>query len=228
MYEFKFNPNTIAWHLRVGQKQDDVIGKVIKRSIEASCTIIVYANNSEWTGSGFHVGGGLIATASHVCPPDLNPQNAQIMVTFDGKTPYRAEVAISDPNVDSALIYAPQIANNIPSVQLGNSDTMEVGDIIAAIGSPEGWHSTATVGRISNIHQGLGKNAPTPAWSKELIFIDADILEGSSGGMIIATDGLVYGSVLGVTGDKAEMGIGERAVCPSNKIITLLNKLKQN
>jgi S1-C subfamily serine protease len=99
-----------------------------------------------------------------------------------------------------------------------------IGDIIATISSPEGWNDTATVGRIANIHQNLGELAPSSAWN-DIIFIDADILQGSSGGMVIGTDGLVYGSIVGVTGQNAEIGLGQRAVCPSNKIIALLNKL---
>jgi S1-C subfamily serine protease len=106
---------------------------------------------------------------------------------------------------------------------LADSETAEVGDIIAAIGSPEGWHDTATVGRISNIHQTV-QNADSPAWS-DLIFIDADILQGISGGMVIGTDGLVYGLVIGVTGEHADLAIGENSVCPSNKIKSLLEKI---
>ena len=61
----------------------------------------------------------------------------------------------------------------------------------------------------------------------DLIFIDADILQGSSGGMTIGTDGLVYGSIMGVTGQHADIGIGERAICPSNKIQALLQTIKK-
>ena len=104
--------------------------------------------------------------------------------------------------------------------------TVKVGDIISVIGSPEGWHDTATVGRVSNINQQLGVFAPTEAWN-DIIFIDADILPGVSGGMVIGTDGKVIGSVMGIVGQQAEIGIGERAVCPSNKIIALLQQMKK-
>jgi S1-C subfamily serine protease len=135
------------------------------------------------------------------------------------------QISVTDPNIDSGIIFNPQVAKTVPPCKLGNSDSAQVGDIIAVISSPEGWHDTATVGRIANIHQSLGE-ADKPAWN-DLIFIDADILQGSSGGMTIGTDGLVYGSIMGVTGQHADIGIGERAICPSNKIQALLQTIKK-
>jgi len=63
-----------------------------------------------------------------------------------------------------------------------------------------------------------------PAWNN-ILFVDADILEGSSGGMVIGTDNLICGTIMGVTGQHADIGVGENAVCPSNKITNMLSKL---
>ena len=79
-------------------------------------------------------------------------------------------------------------------------------------------------GRVSNIHQTLGQAAPSQAW-RDIIFVDADILEGSSGGMVIGVDGKVYGIIMGVTGQHADIGLGENAVSPINKIKSILSKL---
>ena len=137
---------------------------------------------------------------------------------------YKAEVLISNPDYDAGILSCKQIEKFIPSLKLGNSNTIEVGDIVAVIGSPEGFHDTATVGRVSNIHQSLGQSAPSLAW-QDIIFVDADILEGSSGGMVIGMDGFVYGIVMGVTGQHADIGIGQNSICPSNKVIELLKQL---
>jgi S1-C subfamily serine protease len=232
---FKLNTTELELRLKIAQqaepeneagtvaprpKVQDPILELIQEAIKANCTIFVKSGKKQWTGSGFHLGGGFIATAAHVVPPELQNTGAEISITFDGRSMYPAALRVSDPNVDSAIIYNPQISKTITAVKLGNSDKALIGDIISVISSPEGWHDTATVGRISNMHQSLGQ-ADKPAWN-DIIFIDADILEGSSGGMIIGTDGFVYGSVMGVTGQKAEVGIGERAICPSNKIMKLL------
>lgn len=232
---FKFNVNELELRLKFAQqagtvptreKVHDPIGDIIKESISAACTIFVKQGRKNWTGSGFHLGKGFVATASHVVPPELMNTGAEISMTFDGKSMFPAKLVASEPNIDSGIIYNPQIAQSIPTVKLADSNKAEIGDIVAVISSPEGWHDTATVGRISNIHQSMGQQAPTPAWN-DIIFIDADILEGSSGGMVIGTDGFVYGSVMGVTGQRANIGLGERSICPSYKILTLLENVQK-
>lgn len=218
---FNLDANLISWNMKTAQAYNDPIKDVIQKALQSSCTIFVNSPDGSWSGSGFHIGQGLIVTASHVIPPDLQNQKHTVEISFDAKTLYPAEIFKTDPNVDAGVLQCPQISNQIPSLSFGDSDSLQVGDLIAVIGAPEGFHDTATVGRISNIHQGLGEDAPSPAWN-DIIFIDADILEGSSGGMVIGVDGLVYGVIMGVTGQHADIGIGENSVSPSNKIKALL------
>ena len=221
---FKLDVNYLDWRLKTAQsdeKYEDPVKKIIQKGLQSSCSIYVQYEKSKWSGSGFHIGNGLIVTAAHVIPPDLN---LTVDVTFDSKTFYKASVLASESNYDAGILSAPEISKIIPSVELGNSDTLEVGDIVAVIGSPEGFHDTATVGRITNVHQTLGESAPSPAW-RDIVFIDADILEGSSGGMVIGTDGKVYGIIMGVTGQHSDVGVGQNTACPSNKILELLTKV---
>lgn len=221
---FKLDVGYLDWQLKVAQSKDkleDPIKKIIQKGLQASCSIYVNHKNSKWSGSGFHIGNGLIVTAAHVIPPELT---LDVDITFDNKTLYKATVVAAEPNFDAGILSCPQIMNSIPTVELGDSNNVEVGDIVAVIGSPEGFHDTATVGRITNVHQSLGQAAPTPAW-RDIIFIDADILEGSSGGMVIGTDGKVYGLIMGVTGQHSDVGVGQNSACPSNKIIELLSKV---
>ena len=225
---FNININSLEYKLRLAQqpqKAVDPIAQSIQSSLASNCTITVRSGKKMWTGSGFHIGEGYVATAAHVVPPELIGSGAEITATFDGKVMFPMQIAATDPNIDSGIIFNPQVAKTVPACRLGDSNSAQVGDIIAVISSPEGWHDTATVGRVANIHQSLGE-ADKPAWN-DLIFIDADILQGSSGGMTIGTDGLVYGSIMGVTGQHADIGIGERAICPSNKIKALLQTIKK-
>ena len=233
---FKFNVHELELRMKLAQqaagtiptreKVHDPIADIIQEAISAACTIFVRQGKKNWTGSGFHLGKGYVATASHVVPPQLQNSGAEISMTFDGRTMFPAQLVATDPSVDSGIIFNAQIAQSIPAVNLADSNKAAIGDIIAVISSPEGWHDTATVGRISNIHQSMGQQAPTPAWN-DIIFIDADILEGSSGGMAIGTDGFVYGSIMGVTGQRANIGIGERSICPSYKILKLLETVQK-
>ena len=183
-------------------KIEDPIKKIIKKGLQSSCSLYVRASGKEqWSGSGFHIGNGYIITAGHVVPNEK--QLTEINVTFDNQTFYSGEKIASDENIDCGIVYCK--------------------DIIAVIGSPEGFHDTATVGRVSNIHQSV-QDENLPAW-QDIIFVDADILEGSSGGMVIGTDGLVYGLVMGVTGQHAEYGVGESSISPSNKIKQLFSQI---
>lgn len=203
------------------EKIEDPIKKTIKLGLQASCSIYVRSGKKNWSGSGFHIGNNIIVTAGHVVPVD--EILTEILITFDNKNFIPATFLTSDPTIDSGAVRAERIPNNIPTLQFSNSDSIEVGDIVAVIGSPEGFHDTATVGRVSNLHQSI--NDPNmPAWN-DVIFVDADILEGSSGGMVIGTDNLVVGTIMGVTGQHADIGVGENSVCPSNKITNMLSKL---
>jgi putative serine protease PepD len=221
---FKLDVNYLDSLIKTSQsaeKLEDPIKKTIQLGLQASCSVYVRSGKKNWSGSGFHIGNNIIVTAGHVVPTDETL--TEILITFDNKNFIPATFLTSDPQIDSGAIRAERIPSNIPTLQFANSDTVEVGDIVAVIGSPEGFHDTATVGRVSNVHQSI--NDPNlPAWT-DVIFVDADILEGSSGGMAIGTDNLVLGIVMGVTGQHADIGVGENTICPSNKIINMLSKL---
>jgi putative serine protease PepD len=221
---FKLDINYLDSLIKTSQnteKLEDPIKKTIQLGLQASCSIYVRSGKKNWSGSGFHIGNNIIITAGHVVPTDETL--TEILITFDNKNFIPATFLTSDPTIDSGAIKAERIPSNIPTLQFANSDTVEVGDIVSVIGSPEGFHDTATVGRVSNVHQSIN-DVNMPAWN-DIIFVDADILEGSSGGMVIGTDNLVYGTIMGVTGQHADIGVGENAVCPSNKITNMLSKL---
>lgn len=221
---FKLDVNYLDSLIKTSQsaeKVEDPIKKTIQLGLQASCSIYVRSGKKNWSGSGFHIGNNIVITAGHVVPIDQTL--TEILVSFDNKNFLPATFLISDPNIDSGAVKVERLPSNIPALQFANSDVLEVGDIIAVIGSPEGFHDTATVGRISNLHQSINDSS-MPAWN-DVIFVDADILEGSSGGMVIGTDNLVIGTIMGVTGQHADIGVGENSVCPSNKITNMLSKI---
>jgi S1-C subfamily serine protease len=221
---FKIDCNLLESLVKTSQTRDladDPVKKTIRTGLGSSCTIYVRSGKKNWSGSGFYVGNNIVITAGHVVPNDQNL--TEIMCTFDGNKYIRATFVTSDSNIDSGAVRLEYSPTGIEPLKFGNSDILEVGDIVAVISAPEGFHDTATVGRVSNIHQSIA-DPNMPAWN-DIIFIDADILEGSSGGMVIGIDNLVYGTIMGVTGQHADIGIGESSVCPSNKIQNMLSNL---
>lgn len=221
---FKLDVNYLDLLVKNSQKTgkiEDPIKEVTQIGLQSSCTIYVFSSDRRWSGSGFHIGNGFIITAGHVVDPELRA--SEIKVSFDNENYFNAEYVESDSSIDSAVIYCKDIVNSVPPLKLGNSDSLEIGDLVIVVSAPEGYHDTVTYGRVSNIHQSV-KNVDSPAWN-DIIFIDADILEGSSGGMVLGTDALVYGLIMGVTGSHADIGIGENSVSPSNKIKKMLGNL---
>ena len=220
---FKIDCNLLESLVKTSQTTDlanDPVKKTIKTGLGSSCTIYVRSGKKNWSGSGFYIGNNMVVTAGHVVPNDQTL--TEIMCTFDGNKYIAASFVVSDPSIDSGAVRL-EFEPNVAPLRFGNSDALEVGDIIAVISAPEGFHDTATVGRVSNIHQSIA-DLNMPAWN-DIIFIDADILEGSSGGMVIGVDNLIYGTIMGVTGQHADIGVGESSVCPSNKIQNMLSKL---
>lgn len=221
---FKIDCNLLESLVKTSQTRDladDPVKKTIRTGLGSSCTIYVRSGKKNWSGSGFYIGNNMVITAGHVVPNDQTL--TEIMCTFDGNKYIAATFVTSDSNIDSGAVKLEFTPTDITPLKFGNSDALEVGDIVALISAPEGFHDTATVGRVSNIHQSIA-DPNMPAWN-DIIFVDADILEGSSGGMVIGLDNLVYGTVMGVTGQHADIGIGESSVCPSNKIQNMLAKL---
>ena len=220
---FKIDCNLLESLVKTSQTTDlanDPVKKTIKTGLGSSCTIYVRSGKKNWSGSGFYIGNNMVVTAGHVVPNDQTL--TEIMCTFDGNKYIAASFVVSDPSIDSGAVRL-EFEPNVAPLRFGNSDALEVGDIIAVISAPEGFHDTATVGRVSNIHQSIA-DPNMPAWN-DIIFIDADILEGSSGGMVIGVDNLIYGTIMGVIGQHADIGVGESSVCPSNKIQNMLSKL---
>ena len=104
-------------------------------------------------GSGFIIDPrGYIVTNRHVIVGA-----DEIQVTLEGKKKFKATVVGADPKTDVAIIKID--GRNLPSVKLGDSKTLEVGDWVLAVGNPFGLAQTVTVGIVS------AKGAPTWGFS---------------------------------------------------------------
>lgn len=136
-------------------------------------------------GSGFIVSKeGQILTNNHV----VDGANKITVTLSSGKT-YDAKVIGKDPTFDLAIIKIDS-DEDFPVIELGDSDAIEVGDWVVAIGNPYGLEHTVTVGVIS------AKNRSIHAQNINFdgfLQTDAAINPGNSGGPLIGFDGKVVG-----------------------------------
>jgi serine protease Do len=149
-------------------------------------------------GSGVIVSpDGYILTNNHVV------QDAdKIRVTLMDKREFTARVIGTDPKTDLALIKI-NAGKPLPYSTLGDSDKVEVGDWVMAIGNPFGFNLTVTAGIVSAKGRALGGNYD------DFIQTDASINPGNSGGPLFDTQGRVVGinsAIYSSTGNNAGIG----------------------
>ena len=140
-------------------------------------------------GSGVIVSpDGYILTANHVVA-DAD----EIKVAISGnKTAYTAKVIGRDEPTDVAVLKIQ--ANDLPAVTLADSDQLEVGDIVLAIGNPFGVGQTVTMGIVSALgRSGFNFNGDGKAHIQDFIQTDAAINPGNSGGALVDVEGRLVG-----------------------------------
>ena len=155
------------------------------------------------SGTGFLIDGeGRILTNYHVIQGD-----AQIEVTLpdtEDKARYNATVVAFDRRNDLALIQI-ESADELPWLPLGESESLQVGQKVLAIGNPFGLDSTLTTGIISS----LGRSIRSEDGVLEgMIQTDAAINPGNSGGPLLDSSGNVIGVNTAIYGPGGNIGIG--------------------
>lgn len=170
-------------------------------------------------GSGFIVTpDGYILTNSHVI------HNAQeIVVYLDDGREYHGRLIGEDDSTDLALVKID--GEDLPYVELGNSDDLEVGQWVVAIGTPLGLQATLTAGVVS----AKGRNNLDLANIEDFIQTDVAINRGNSGGPLLNLDAKVVGintAIVANGGVGGYMGIG--FAIPSNMAQRVMEQLVTN
>ena len=157
----------------------------------------------EGSGSGFvYDREGRIVTNYHVVEGA-----AQLQVTFTDGEVRDARLVGADPSNDLAVLEVTSGAGDPDPLVLGDSDALEVGRFVVAIGHPFGLDQTLTTGVVS----GLGRviESPDQGFIGEIIQTDAAINQGNSGGPLLDLDGRVVGvnsAIVSPTGTSAGIG----------------------
>ncbi|WP_110687450.1 DegQ family serine endoprotease [Salinicola aestuarinus] len=133
-------------------------------------------------GSGFVIrADGYVLTNAHVVK-DAD----EIMVRLNDRRELPATLVGSDPRTDVALLKVD--ADDLPTLNVGDSDDLEAGEWVAAIGSPFGFDHSVTAGIVSAINRTLPSETYVP-----FIQTDVAINPGNSGGPLFNLDGEVVG-----------------------------------
>jgi serine protease Do len=135
-------------------------------------------------GSGVIIeSDGLVVTNHHVIEGADS-----VMVVLNDRREFRAEVVGADAAADLALLRIDP-PSSLPALPMGDSDNLEVGDLVLAIGNPFGIGQTVTSGIIS----ALSRTGPRVGSDLSFIQTDAAINPGNSGGALVTIDGELVG-----------------------------------
>lgn len=169
-------------------------------------------------GSGVVINeSGLIITNEHVIA-----QANEIQVTFSAGQEYSATIIYADETTDLALIQIQHEGETFPYLEFSDSSTIDIGDLVVAIGNPFGVGQTVTTGIIS-------AKARTGVGITDIGYFlqtDAAINPGNSGGALISMDGKLVGintAIFSRSGSSAGLGFA----IPSNMVKALLHSYKR-
>lgn len=166
---------------------------------------------------------GYIVTNNHVID-----RTSTINVTLNNKKTYKAELIGTDPSTDIALLKID--AKDLPSVSFGNSNELNVGQWVLAVGNPFNLTSTVTAGIISakarniNILSGNTTNGLSPIES--FIQTDAAVNPGNSGGALVNASGELIGINTAIQSNTGSY-TGYSFAIPSNIVQKVVNDLKE-
>ncbi len=136
-------------------------------------------------GSGVIVrADGIILTNNHVIQGGTD-----IVVALSDKREFPARVLTADPHTDLAVLKIDTKGEKLPTVPFADSDRVQVGDLVLAVGDPFGVGQTVTMGIVS----ALARTQISEGDYQFFIQTDAAINPGNSGGALVTTDGKLAG-----------------------------------
>jgi serine protease Do len=166
-------------------------------------------------GSGFIISrDGYIVTNYHV----IQKADEIKVILQEGEESYGAEVIGTDPATDLALLKI-DADRQLPTLDFGNSDKLEKGDWVLAIGNPFGLDHTVTAGIISAKGRVIGAGP-----YDNFLQTDASINPGNSGGPLLN----LQGKVVGINSAIVASGQGIGFAIPSNMAENVISELRQH
>jgi putative serine protease PepD len=194
---------------------------IYKQASPGVVTISTEARRFGRAGQG--IGSGVVAdmkgdivTNSHVIAGAQ-----QIQVTFSDGTTVPGTVVTNDAADDLAIVNVSVAAAKLHPIPFGNSDTVLIGDSVAAIGAPFDLSGTLTEGIVSGLHRSNPGAGSQGISAHDLIQTDAPINPGNSGGPLLNTLGKVIGINESIDSPiNGNVGVG--FAVPINQVLKLL------
>jgi putative serine protease PepD len=191
----------------------------IKTTVSSPDTIIQQEQHG--IGSGFIVrADGYIVTNNHVVE---NAKQLQVIMRDQSK-PYDARVIGTSPDDDVAVIKID--AQDLSTLSWGDSNSLKVGQLAIAIGSPLGQQNSVTKGVISAVHRSIQVPDPSTGNTEDIlnaIQTDAQINPGNSGGPLLNSGGQVIGINFAL--EQAQSGPGLGFALDGNTARDIANQL---
>ena len=173
-------------------------------------------------GSGFVMDeSGYIVTNYHVVADATD-----IEVSFSNKESMEARVVGSDQATDVALLKVDADARALTPLELGDSEQVQVGDSVVAIGNPFGLERSVTAGIVSALQRTI--ESPTESPIERVIQTDAAVNRGNSGGPLLNAAGHVIGvnSQIATSSDTEVGNVGIGFAVPINTVRDVVAQLR--
>jgi S1-C subfamily serine protease len=184
-----FNPRAIY------QREGPGVVTVVSLFGSSGVGSVLGGDGEGGVGSGFVVGGnGEIVTNAHVVttgdPPNIR-RAREVYVEFADHNRVKADILGADPDADVALLKVGAEGLTLRPLPLGDSEKVQVGTPVAAIGSPFGEEQSLSVGVVSAVDRSI--SSLTSFQIPGAIQTDAAINPGNSGGPLVDAHGQVIG-----------------------------------
>ena len=168
-------------------------------------------------GSGVIISNdGYIITNNHVIE-----NNSHIEVVLNNEKSYKAKLIGTDPETDLALLKIED--SNLPYLKYGDSDILEIGDWVLAVGNPFNLTSTVTAGIVSAKARSLGMSNRSV---ESFIQTDAAVNPGNSGGALVNTKGELIG-INSMIYSRTGSFVGYSFAIPINIVDKIIKDLKE-
>ncbi len=202
--------NSIVYSKESDYKSDEFINVTVYERINPAIVLVeAQLMDGLSSGTGCVINkSGIILTSSHV----VDKASYIEVTTSQGET-YKAEVMDGVNRNSDLILLRIHPSKPLPTIKLGDSSLVKVGQKVLAIGNPFGFNGTLTTGIVSRID-----------YERNKIQTDAAINPGSSGGPILNANGEVIGisqSIFNPDNNKSNIGIG--FAVPANEVKKLVN-----